>query len=101
MKIWCLFMLIMIGVSCTRQQPVQTKFVYIPVDESVLQRDSIQRIVKSLHILNRSNDSLQCMIDSLTGELTISKYKLERIRYYNNLNKPKFVKGWINRVLEE
>ena len=51
------------------------------------------------------------MIDSYKSDTTISadyfiaKYKLERIRYYNNIagkgNNIKFLRGWINRVLNE
>lgn len=38
-------------------------------------------------------------------ELIVANYKLERIRYYNNIaakgNNIKYLRGWINRVLNE
>ncbi len=56
--------------------------------------------------LNNNIDSLNVVIDSLTGELTLSTYKIEQIKYYtdivdNNASQIKFYKGWIRRVLTE
>lgn len=44
-------------------------------------------------------------IDSLESELFIAQLKLERIKEYNRIaakdNNIKYLRGWINRVLEE
>lgn len=44
-------------------------------------------------------------IDSLNEEVLNLKYKIERIKYYNNIakngNNIKFLRGWINRVINE
>lgn len=44
-------------------------------------------------------------LDSVSEELEVSKVKLERIREYNRIagqgNNIKFLRGWINRVLNE
>ena len=70
---------------------------YIPIQST----DSIIHKVNSTkHII----DSLSAQCDSLTGELQVATYKLERIRYYNDVakkgNNLKFLRGWIRRVLD-
>lgn len=71
---------------------------YIPIDST----DSIvHKVNNTKHII----DSLSARCDSLTGELQVAKYKLERIRYYNNLvdknpNNLQFLRSWIRRTLE-
>lgn len=71
---------------------------YIPIDST----DSIvHKVNNTKHII----DSLSARCDSLTGELQVAKYKLERIRYYNDIakkgNNITFLRGWINRVLND
>ena len=55
--------------------------------------------------LNNNIDSMNVVIDSLTGELTLSTYKIEQIKYYNDIavknNNIKYLRGWINRTLNE
>lgn len=55
--------------------------------------------------LNNNIDSLNVVIDSLTGGLTLSTYKIEQIKYYNEIaaknNNIKYLRGWINRTLNE
>lgn len=55
--------------------------------------------------LNNNVDSLNVIIDFLTGELTLSTYKIEQIKYYNEIaaknNNIKYLRGWINRTLNE
>lgn len=70
---------------------------YIPIEST----DSI------IHKVNNTKyiiDSLSTRCDSLTGKLQVANYKLERIRYYNDVAKRgsniKFLRGWINRVLD-
>lgn len=71
---------------------------YIPIEST----DSIvHKVNNTKHII----DSLTCRCDSLTGELQVANYKLERIRYYNDIAKKGnniiFLRGWLNRVLNE
>lgn len=60
-------------------------------------RDSINMLQDSLMIYK--NDT------AVDAELFILRYKLERIKYYNKIagngNNIKFLRGWINRVIEE
>lgn len=55
--------------------------------------------------LNYKIDSLIAKQDSLNSEIFILKYKLARIKEYNKIaengNNIKFLRGWINRVLNE
>lgn len=71
---------------------------YIPIEST----DSI------IHKVNNTKyiiDSLSTRCDSLTGKLQVANYKLERIRYYNDVakkgNNIKFLRSWINRTLNE
>lgn len=71
---------------------------YIPIEST----DSIvHKVNNTKHII----DSLSARCDSLTGELQVAKYKLERIRYYNDVakkgNNIVFLRGWINRILND
>lgn len=71
---------------------------YIPIEST----DSIiHKVNNTKHII----DSLIHRCDSLTGELQVANYKLERIRYYNDVAKKNnnivFLRGWINRVLND
>lgn len=70
---------------------------YIPIDTT---ENIISKVNNTKYII----DSLQQSNDSLTGKLQVANYKLERIRYYNDVakrgNNIKFLRGWINRVLD-
>lgn len=50
-------------------------------------------------------DSYEIIVDSLYEDIDVYKIKLERIREYNRIagqgNNIKFLRGWINRVLNE
>ena len=84
---------------------------------TIIHKDSIyNKTVDSLNnvILETENNAkyfeylLHCndlVLDSVSEELEVSKVKLERIREYNRIagqgNNIKFLRGWINRVLNE
>lgn len=76
---------------------------YVPIPDSM----TIQEVVYLKEELRRCQDSLRIIrTDStMSGELFVAKYKLERIRYYNDIaakgNNIKYLRGWINRVLNE
>ena len=67
--------------------------------------DTIVKVVDRYIVDNTKVDSLELVIDSLQEQLFIAKYKLERIKYYNDVakkgNNIKYLRGWINRVLNE
>ena len=77
---------------------------YIPLRGS--STESIT-IVNHTEQHRRTQDSLNAYKADTTNsaELFVAKYKLERIRHYNEIaakgNNIKFLRGWINRVLNE
>lgn len=77
--------------------------VYVPTPDSM----TIQEVIYLKEELRRCQDSLRIIrTDStMSSELFVAKYKLERIRYYNDIagkgNNIKYIRGWINRVLNE
>ena len=70
-----------------------------PVNDTIYIRDTVT-IRETVYV-----DTANSIVDSLQEELFVAKYKLERIRYYNNIakngNNIKFLRGWLNRVLNE
>lgn len=77
---------------------------YIPLQGS--STDSIT-IVNLTEQLRRTQDSLNAYKadTTISAELFVAKYKLERIRRYNEIaakgNNIKYLRGWLNRVLNE
>jgi hypothetical protein len=77
---------------------------YIPYRQDTT---SLKELVLTKELLRRTQDSLNAYKcdTTISAELFVAKYKLERIRYYNNIaakgNNIRFLRGWINRVLNE
>ena len=77
---------------------------YVPLRGS--STDSIT-IVNLTEELRRTQDSLNAYKadTAISAELFVAKYKLERIRHYNEIaakgNNIKYLRGWLNRVLNE
>lgn len=77
---------------------------YIPLRGS--STDSIT-IVNLTEQLRKTQDSLNAYKadTAISAELFVAKYKLERIRHYNEIaakgNNIKYLRGWLNRVLNE
>lgn len=86
-------------VSCTPAPEIK----YVTVVDSTCVKD----VVYYQEVLRRTQDSLNAYkCDTTMGaELFIAKYKLERIKYYNKVaakgNNIRFLRGWINRVLND
>ena len=87
--------------SCaTKVAPPATQIQYIQVVDSA-------RIIELENILRLTQDSLNVYKhDTIMSEDEfILRYKLERIRYYNECagkgNNIKFLRGWLYRVLNE
>lgn len=88
--------------SCTSSKPIEKEIIYVP---DTISRKELNEYVKTTECIRRENDSLKAVVDSLTTEVVYNKFKLERIRYYNDIarkgNNIVFLRGWINRVLKE
>lgn len=76
---------------------------YVPVTDST----AVNELVLTKELLRRTQDSLNAYKSDTTisADYFIAKYKLERIKYYNDIadkgNNIKFLRGWISRVLNE
>lgn len=96
--------LICIFGSCKEQPSPQ--IVYIPYGGSDSAKIAAE-IVFLKEELRKAKDTINAYKNDTTisAELFVAKYKLERIRYYNNIaakgNNIIFLRGWINRVLNE
>lgn len=75
-----------------------TVFVYLYIKDTTI-IDSLNREL----LITR--DSLRLIENNIGTDLFIANYKLGRIKYYNDVagkgNNIKFLRGWINRVLNE
>lgn len=71
--------------------------IYISVTDSSLMEE-----IDSLYC---KIDSIECLNSMYQDELNVAIFKLERIRYYNDIakngNNIKYLRGWINRTLNE
>ncbi len=91
--------IISIFISCNPAPEIR----YVPVVDSTCIKD----VIYYQELLRRTQDSLNAYKCDTTmdAELFIAKYKLERIKYYNKVaakgNNIRFLRGWINRVLNE
>ena len=81
---------------------IDTVYIDNTNEKLINQYDSLMIVNDSLMIVN---DSLILINTKYKNELDVSLFKLERIREYNKIagksNNIKFLRGWINRVLED
>lgn len=68
--------------------------------------DSLDNVIDDIiDDLQTSQNECNYMVDSLTEELDVAKIKLDRIKEYNRIagqgNNITFLRGWINRVLND
>lgn len=91
---------ITIVVSACGTPPVE-KRIYVTVTDST----AIDSLIYYREQLKRTQDSLAYVKDSLGEDLFVARYKLGRIKYYNQVaakgNNIKYLRGWINRALNE
>ena len=77
----------------------------MPVKDTISDNSNVIRIINLERELQLTRDSLNSIRDSIGEDLFVARYKLARIKYYNNIaakgNNIKFLRGWINRVLNE
>lgn len=90
--------------SCRYSPPVK-ETIYVPVKDTVNEQSNIVRIIRLEHDIVLYQDSLRLVRDSLGENLFIANYKLAKIKRYNELaakgNNIKYLRGWINRALDE
>ena len=90
--------------SCRYSPPVK-ETIYVPVKDTVNEQSHIARIIRLEHDIVLYQDSLRLVRDSLGENLFIANYKLAKIKRYNELaakgNNIKYLRGWINRALDE
>ena len=84
--------------GCAKRITPVPEIRYIPVTDST----AINELVLTKELLRRTQDSLNAY---KSADYFVAKYKLERIRYYNDIagkgNNIKYLRGWIRRTLEE
>ena len=99
-----LFIVPIINTSCNNTVPIE-KIVYVPVKDTINEQENIAKIIRLEYELSLYKDSLNYIRDSLGQDLFIANYKLAKIKVYNRLagngNNIKFLRGWINRTLNE
>lgn len=84
---------------------VEAERIYIPYGGS--DTACVSELAAAKELLLRTQDSLNSYKadTTISAELFVAKYKLERIRYYNDIaakgNNIKYLRGWINRVLND
>mgnify|MGYP000693588757 CR=1 FL=1 len=90
--------------SCRYSPPVK-ETIYVPVKDTMNEQSNIARIIRLEHDIVLYQDSLRLVRDSLGENLFIANYKLAKIKRYNELaakgNNIKYLRGWINRALDE
>lgn len=90
--------------SCKYSPPVK-ETIYVPVKDTVNEQSNIARIIRLEYDIVLYQDSLRLVRDSLGENLFIANYKLAKIKRYNELaakgNNIKYLRGWINRALDE
>lgn len=78
--------------------------IYELNEKLIIQNIEIENYKDSIVLYNDSINFLINELDSINEELQINKIKIERIREYNRIaaqgNNIKFLRGWINRVIE-
>lgn len=81
--------------SLQKIQNIELKYWKFKVDSVSAENNHYKKVIEEV-------DSI---IADTKEDLLISNYKLERIKYYNKIaangNNLKFLRGWINRVLNE
>ena len=89
--------------GCAKRITPVPEIRYVPVTDST----AVNELVLTKELLRRTQDSLNAYKSDTTisADYFVAKYKLERIRYYNDIagkgNNIKFLRGWIRRTLEE
>ena len=82
---------------------IQEETIYKLTTDVVTYNIEVENYKDSIILYKDSINSLINEFDSVNEELQINKIKIERIREYNRIaaqgNNIKFLRGWINRVI--
>lgn len=82
---------------------VQEKTIFKLTEDVITYNIEVENYKDSVILYKDSINSLIQEFDSINEELQINKIKIERIREYNRIaaqgNNIKFLRGWINRVI--
>ena len=91
--------------SCNEDYVNEPHEVIIIEKDTIVYKDTFELFVYK-ELVNSQHDSIATLnnkLDSISSKLFISEYKLNRIKYYNDIaakgNNIKYLRGWINRVL--
>lgn len=91
--------------SCNEDYVNEPHKVIIIEKDTIVYKDTFELFVYK-ELVNSQHDSIVTLnnkLDSISSKLFISEYKLNRIKYYNDIaakgNNIKYLRGWINRVL--
>lgn len=91
--------------SCSKEYETEKREVIIVEKDTVVYKDTFEIFVYK-EIIKAQRDSINDIskqLDSVNSKLFITEYKLNRIKYYNDVaakgNNIKYLRGWINRVL--
>lgn len=91
--------------SCNEDYVNESHEVIIIEKDTIVYKDTFELFVYK-ELVNSQHDSIVTLnnkLDSISSKLFISEYKLNRIKYYNDIaakgNNIKYLRGWINRVL--
>lgn len=100
-----IYIIIIITSTISCSVPPVKEIVYVTVKDSIGEQENISKIIKLEHELKLTRDSLNMIRDSIGEDLIVAKIKLARIKEYNRIagqgNNIKYLRGWINRVLNE
>lgn len=100
MKLIISLIAILLLSNCNNTPIIQTKYITI---RDTIEVENVIKIANLQRELDLTKDSLSYVKDSLGEDLFIARYKLGRIKYYNEIaakgNNIKYLRGWINRVL--
>lgn len=77
--------LAVLAVSACVQSPVEKEVIYVPVKDTISDNSNVIRIVNLERELQLTRDSLNNVRDSIGEDLFVTRYKLNRIKYYTNL----------------
>ena len=82
---------------------VQEETIFKLTEDVITYNIEVENYKDSIVLYNDRINSLINELDSINEELQINKIKIERIREYNRIaaqgNNIKFLRGWINRVI--
>lgn len=94
-------------IACSHTNAVipEKEYITVQVVDTITINHYKNHIAELEKELKQTRDSLHNIHDSLSTELFVANYKLGRIEYYNKVaakgNNIKYLRGWINRVLQK